>query len=451
MNGHVCRLHPLPDTSVALVLEPNRRPDPPSTSGKGALRFDTATFRLHDATKRPGIRMQFITENSVLERNLLRCVRQYDDVAFATAWASADTKVFRELVSGKVRIRMGVIGTHFYQTHPDVLDQFVKSATVRFALQPSGVFHPKVFLFWNSAGWEAFIGSANLTKGALTSNSEAVMLVSSADAAAPDPKGAILEAVTEYWGKATKVTKESAARYREMWKLRQPILQRLSGDYGSKPPSKPPVESAVLSMSWREFCSAARQDKAHGFEERCSFLEHIQAIFKSGRSFQEMDLGERRLIAGLPGASDSRWPWFGSMKGVGKFQTAIKANDVHLSRALDFIPSAGLVPRSRYDAYVREFVRAFPEGRDGVATASRLLAMKRPDEFVCLDSMNKKRLCADFGIKVSGMDYDRYWGEVVERIRESPWWNSSPPCSGIELSAWNGRAAMLDAIFYFHE
>ena len=93
-------------------------------------------------------------------------------------------------------------------------------------------------------------------------------------------------------------------------------------------------------------------------------------------------------------------------------------------------------------------MKAFPEGRGGLATATRLLAMKRADEFVCFDKMNQTRLCADFGNKASGMDHRRYWDEVVERIRDSPWWNSPEPAGGLELSAWRGRAAMLDAIFY---
>src|ERR1700722_14149086 len=110
--------------------------------------------------------MQLITKNRVLERNLFRCIGQYEKVAFATAWASADTNVFRLLQSRKNTIQQAVIGTHFYQTHPDVLDEFVGHKEVRFILQSSGVFHPKIFVFWNADGWEGFVGSANLTKGA---------------------------------------------------------------------------------------------------------------------------------------------------------------------------------------------------------------------------------------------------------------------------------------------
>ena len=145
-----------------------------------------------------GTQMQLITKNSILERNLLRCLGSYEQVAFATAWASADTSVFRSLLSRKSTIQRAVIGTHFYQTDPDVLDEFIGSKAVRFMLQPSGVFHPKIFIFWNADCWEGFVGSANLTKGALASNSEAVLLFSQADAGCSSLKTELIKTVGEY-------------------------------------------------------------------------------------------------------------------------------------------------------------------------------------------------------------------------------------------------------------
>jgi hypothetical protein len=136
------------------------------------------------------------------------------------------------------------------------------------------------------------------------------------------------------------------------------------------------------------------------------------------------------------------------MSGAGYFHQAVNNNNPHISRAVDRIPSHALVSYSQYKGYVSEFVKAFPGGKHGVAVASRLLAMKRPDQFVCLDSKNRDELCKDFGIKKAGMDYERYWDEIVARIQDSPWWNSDIPTDGMERRVWNGRAAMLDAIFY---
>ena len=161
-----------------------------------------------------------------------------------------------------------------------------------------------------------------------------------------------------------------------------------------------------------------------------------------------MPPGLQRVVAGLPTEYDRRWAWFGSMKGSGYFHGAVKDNNPHLSRALDLIPFEGVVQRDRFERFIQEFIKAFPKGRHGLATASRLLAMKRPDQFVCVDAKNRKNLCADFGIPQARLNYDRYWGEIVERILDAPWWNSPRPSAEPESTVWDARAAMLDAIFY---
>ncbi len=392
--------------------------------------------------------MQLITKNNILERNLLRCLGRYEQVAFATAWASADTRVFRSLLSRKSTIQRAVIGTHFYQTDPDVLDEFIGSKAVRFMLQPSGVFHPKIFIFWNADRWEGFVGSANLTKGALANNSEAVLLFSQADEGCSFLKVELIKTVGEYWNDAECASETSAASYREIWKLRRPLLGRLSGQYGSNATTRPPTSSRVMSMSWGSFYNELQKSKEHNFEERCKLLDLAQNAFQSGSPFNEMKPGLRYMIAGLPTDYDHHWAWFGSMRGNGRFYAAVNRNDVHLSQALGLVPLSGMVRRTDYDAYLREYKLALPEGGHGIATATRLLALKRPDQFVCLDNMNRTGLCGDFGITVAGMSYERYWDEIVERIMDSPWWNSPAPTQPVELSAWRGRAAMLDAIFY---
>ncbi len=93
-------------------------------------------------------------------------------------------------------------------------------------------------------------------------------------------------------------------------------------------------------------------------------------------------------------------------------------------------------------------MKAFPDGGNGIATASRLLALRRPDQLVCFDSKNRVDMCKSFGIMPTGMDYERYWEEIIERILDSPWWLSDRPGTKREAAVWDGRAAMLDSLFY---
>ena len=390
--------------------------------------------------------MQLISDSASLKSHLSRLIKKYSNISMGVAWASASTEVFKTLLLHKAKIQTAVIGSHFYQTHPDVLDAFVDSSTVKFVLQPQGVFHPKVFVFWDNKNWEVLIGSANLTAGAMGVNTELCTLITQADGS-PELKNQVLECIDGYQAIARTITQEDSDNYRRIWLLKQPVLHKLAGQYGSTA-SKSPVDSPIMAMSWEQFFKKIQEDKLHGFDERCDFLHSIGKEFIKTVHYRDMTTEIRQAVAGLPNSYDKRWAWFGSMKGVGYFFQAVNDNNPHLSNALDAIPLTGTVDKAQYLDYISQYIKAFPNGRDGVSTASRLLALKRPDYFVCLSSKNQDRLIAEFGIKKSSLDYEGYWDEVIGRIQDSPWWNSPEPNEPRSLKAWQGRSAMLDSIFY---
>lgn len=84
---------------------------------------------------------------------------------------------------------------------------------------------------------------------------------------------------------------------------------------------------------------------------------------------------------------------------------------------------------------------------DGIATASRLLAMKRPDYFICLNSQNRNGLRKDFSLS-SNIRYEEYWNNLITIIIYSVWWSSSCPRDNSEKQIWQFRVAMLDIIYY---
>ena len=379
--------------------------------------------------------MKLISSNKKLVSTLSRLVETYSEVTFAVAWASSGNSVFELIEKHSSRITRAIIGTHFYQTHPDVLEIFQGEANVRFVLQPDGVFHPKLYLFRSNDRWEALIGSANLTSGALSTNSEVMLLLGGAEKEPTTLRDEIVSLIDRYWQMAKPVNKSEAAAYREVWERKQPALRRLTG-------------SSVMSMTWDHYFDEVKTDPYHGFEKRCELLATVRKAFEKYRTFASMALPLRKTIAGLPNEQESRWGWFGSMLGAGYYHQAVNENNKHLSQALEEIPLRGVVTRLEYEKYIAEFIKAFPKGRHGIGLASRLLALKRPDQFVCLDSKNQRGLCSDFGIARSGMTYDRYWDEIIERILGAPWWNSKRPRNAKEAAVWDGRAAMLDAIFY---
>jgi HKD family nuclease len=131
--------------------------------------------------------MKVITSNKKFEKLLIRLIDKHEHISFAVAWASAKTQAYTALIEARGKISTTTIGIHFYQTDPDVLDRFIESEQVRFIAQPGGVFHPKVYFFSSTKGWDAIIGSANMTMGAMKKNQEMGIHISHAD----DPDGSV--------------------------------------------------------------------------------------------------------------------------------------------------------------------------------------------------------------------------------------------------------------------
>jgi hypothetical protein len=392
--------------------------------------------------------MELLSNPKKLHRKLIRCIEHYHSFAFATAWASADTDLFRAIRRNIDRLQHGVIGIHFFQTHPDVLDAFVGSRKVRFMLQPTGTFHPKTAVFWDARGWELFVGSANFTKGGLSTNSELTIRIAGGFEDDRAPATGAANVIAGWFDDAKTMTAERARHYRSTWPARKAALARVAGAYG-KSPKRDLLESPVMTYSWDEF---VRKVKARAgkkaLAERLRLLRQAREAFVQAPSFESMPPEVRMTIAGMPGSGRQGSGWFGNMGPARKFWPALQSHVQHLSDALENIPDGGDVTRREFDDYIENYRRAFPDGGDGIGTATRLLAMKRPDQFVCLDSANRKKLGEDLGIPVSNMSLDRYWDELVERVRDTPWWLSSQPTGGVDLEIWQGRVAMLDALFY---
>lgn len=204
------------------------------------------------------------------------------------------------------------------------------------------------------------------------------------------------------------------------------------------------------TMSWNEFFEAVKSERdEHGnstIDRRLFVLDQARKRFVHYAHFKDMPKETRYEVAGLVLDRNSDHGWFGSMYGAGRFRGAVYRNNLHLSKALDRIPNRGSVTKGQYLNFVREFKKAFPKGGGGLATATRLLTMKRPDTFVCLDKENKSRLCEAFEIPQT-VTFESYW-DVVKRIQSCRWWKTRRPASEPDALVWDGRAAFLDALFY---
>jgi HKD family nuclease len=392
--------------------------------------------------------VNLLTTSAGMSKALRGAMRRYARFRWSVAWASAGFPLFDELLKKRDRVSQLVVGTHFYQTHPDFLEVFVDDAKVHVVLQPSGVFHPKIYLFENSRDdWACIIGSPNFTGAAFSANVEVALHFDNTVSGANMDYDALRKVIDEHWGNGKPLTKELLDTYRSIWNRKAQLLGQLAGTYGGKP-GKPIVSVAVLKLKWSEFVSRVKSEKHHALGMRIDVLRGVRAYFRSTKHLADLGKDERRRIAGLVGQDQGvDWGYFGSMRGAGWFWMAIDANDRNLSAALDEIPSDGLVSKGDYEAFIESFKKASPGGVR-VAVATRLLCTKRPDTFVCLDNRNRAGLCKAFGITQSNMSYARYWSEIIERVRDAVWWNAPRPSDAEQEEIWMGRTAFLDALYY---
>ena len=196
--------------------------------------------------------------------------------------------------------------------------------------------------------------------------------------------------------------------------------------------------------------SLMRSKRVNALHTRIYIMESVQKIFRNRPNFKSTPLEERQIIAGASKDNDTDWDLFGSMRGNGRFVNRINNNDINISLALDLIPLTGTIRKTHYKKFLKTYIKAFPQGGAGLATVSRLLAMKRPDQFVCINGKNEDNLRYMLDIKRSKTrhDYDWYWEKVIMRIHRANWWKAPRPpiYEELKVSIWLGKAAFLDSV-----
>ena len=411
--------------------------------------------------------MKLISESkellSLFQKNLKWCENLY----FATAWASPVKGVFEKLLEDRKKIKLGVVGIHFYQTHPDFIKEFIGDKNVKFIMQTSGTFHPKIYLFQREEKWRLIIGSANFTNAAFSENSEICVQMTNDDDKDGLTSYNTLNILLSYKKQAESFDRKKYEIYKETWLRQQKRIRKLSSEYGQKKGSSAknaPLPTFLYDLSWNDFYSAVvnedRKEKGR-FEKRVNLLKKVQKIFRektNGRfkRFSDYTPDERKLIAGLDvkmkgdNGKFLEWGLFGSMRGARDFKRYIGKECEGISNALECIPREGTVEYRHYDKYVREITKHYGIS---LGTASRLLAMKRPDTFVCVDNENSEGLSNFLSIpnimhQKKEIIFDVYWDEVICRIKDFIWWNEEKPTDKTERFVWENRAAFFDSLFY---
>ena len=160
-------------------------------------------------------------------------------------------------------------------------------------------------------------------------------------------------------------------------------------------------------------------------------------------------VGHRIVGKWLKSASAATdWGFFGQMSAYGSYSPILQRHSKLFSKALDLIPIQVPVKRRHFDAYLSALKKIPGASKTWTGIGTRLLTMKRPDHFVCIDNANRTGLCGYFGSAPTTTDLDNYWERIIAPMMLTPWWQAEMPEDDVEKQIWMGRAAMLDAIYY---
>jgi hypothetical protein len=381
-------------------------------------------------------------------RSLQQIVYWADDLYLAYAWASSDqgqADHWRALPIGK--IRKAIIGIHFAQTEPWVLERLAKrSGILKVVEDTTGVYHPKVLAGTRGGDARALIGSSNFTRGGFAGNTELNVLLEGPSENAALAR--ILQFVEAQWLRSFEPDADWLTRYRDAH-ARRPLPPRLP---------RPPGEIAVVSqkqdldISWPEYYELIKAQEGrrlangaeiHVFDHRDgSYLQEAEACrhaFDRYATLAAMPLEERRLVAGWGRESSG---YFGRMAGAGYFKNLVRTSPQVLDQFLDAIPLTGDVQREQVESCL---VGLKSLHGISIATATRLLSMKRQDRFVTLNDANHRRIRELFG----RIPYSvRGYLHLHDQLGIFAWTRAPEPINDKERRVWHARVALLDALLY---
>jgi len=207
-----------------------------------------------------------------------------------------------------------------------------------------------------------------------------------------------------------------------------------------------------------------QQEQVHALEERLRLLDYVNKL--TDVSLQEMTELDRLVFAGkhtnkhIHSVYDFDVEWFASTKGAKVFHTLLTEQPGDFDHALNFIPLTGDVTPTQYQQFVHAYKNIFisytkdkEKGEKApLAPATRLLAMKRPDQFIALTNAKIDVFCQGLGIvKFNGFDFDGYWQDLIGTLRTFAWWHESEPSDDKELKIWQSRAILVDLFLFADE
>jgi hypothetical protein len=175
--------------------------------------------------------------------------------------------------------------------------------------------------------------------------------------------------------------------------------------------------------------------------------------------FEQSQPFQRAMLAGFSDQQTKKQYSFathllGSMESFASFKKVIKNDAAGIKRLLKIIPANGKIDGWHFMQFVDAYKALFAEHgfkQTHLFPATRLLTMRRPDQFFAISPETVDAVCHSLGIKLlKKQDFQRYWDEVIGTIQKTNWFKSEAYQIN-ETGVFRARVALLERFFHFED
>lgn len=161
----------------------------------------------------------------------------------------------------------------------------------------------------------------------------------------------------------------------------------------------------------------------------------------------------RYLLGGLSDSTTQKTHAFdtrllGDMSGHASFKKLLGKSQHGLDQLFRIIPANGPVDGWHYLQFIDVYQQLFAGHgfkQAPLYPATRLLAMKRPDQFLALNEITLPLVCQALTIKpIKKQEFQRYWDQVILTIQKTAWFKTFPPLNPEQIPVHRARVALLE-------
>jgi|GEM_PF-2469024 len=184
-------------------------------------------------------------------------------------------------------------------------------------------------------------------------------------------------------------------------------------------------------------------------------LNTADGLLNQEQDFSTSAVVERYLVGGISDTQTrKRYPFetnlLGDMQSHASFKKILKNDPTGLAKLLKIIPKTGPIDGWHFSQFVDSYRALFLENgvkQAPLFAATRLLSMKRPDQFVVISQETNALFCQAFSIKtLKNQDFQRYWDQVILPIQQTAWYKTDLPMDVSQLAFFRARVILIERL-----